>query len=136
LVVHGTEVPPPENPPASPSGLAATAVSSSRIDLAWSDNSDDESGFRIERSTNGSDWSQIATVGANVKSYSATGLSASTTYYFRVRAYNAAGHSGYSNVSTATTEDPTQTGDKPGAHNTGPTDPDLLVSRGSITTTH
>jgi len=85
-------------------GLTAAAASSSQINLAWSDNSSDETGFKIERSlTATSGFAQIATVGANATSYSNTGLSASTTYYYRVRAYNGAGDSAYSNPASATT---------------------------------
>ena len=48
-------------------------------------------------------FAQIATVGANVTSYSNTGLSSNTSYRYRVRAYNASGNSGYSNIAKATT---------------------------------
>jgi hypothetical protein len=97
----GTD-PDPVNPPAAPSGLTATSVSSSGINLSWADNSTDETGFRIERHSGGS-FVQVATVGAGVTSYSDTGLSASTTYTYRVRAYNSAGNSAYSNEASATT---------------------------------
>jgi len=89
--------------PAAPSGLAATAVSRSQINLAWGDNSSNEDGFRIEQSTNGTTFAEIATVGANVKAYQSTGLSANKTYYYRVRAYNAGGSSAYSNTAKAKT---------------------------------
>jgi titin len=99
--VHVTVNLPPA-PPAAPGNLSATAVSSNRIDLAWSDNSTNEDGFAIERSTDGVNFSQITTVTANLTSYSNTGLAASTTYSYRVRAFNNAGSSGYSNVASAT----------------------------------
>jgi hypothetical protein len=92
-------------PPAAPSDLGTTAVSSEQIDLSWMDNADNEDGFRIERSPDGSAWSVLATVGGGVSSYADTGLAASTTYYYRVQAYNGAGDSAYSNVASATTED-------------------------------
>jgi hypothetical protein len=100
------ETPLPPTPPAAPTGLGATAVSSSQINLNWTDNSDNETGFRIERCTGDgcNTFAQIATVGANVTSYSNTGLSASTTYKYRVRAYNSGGDSAYSNVADATTQ--------------------------------
>ena len=92
-------------PPAAPSSLAATAASSSQINLTWTDNATNEAGFKIERSLTGtSGWSQIATVAANVTSFSNTGLTASTTYHYRVRANNSAGDSAYSNTSNATTQ--------------------------------
>jgi Tol biopolymer transport system component len=94
--------------PAAPSSLAATAASTSQINLAWTDNSTNEDGFRIERCTGASctNFAQIATVGANATSYQNTGLAAGTTYRYRVRAFNAAGNSAYSNIAAATT-DPT-----------------------------
>jgi hypothetical protein len=90
--------------PNAPTGLTATAVSQHQINLAWTDNATNESGFKIERSpfAPGS-WTQIATVGANVTTYPNTGLASGTTYYYRVRAWNAAGDSGYSNEAHATT---------------------------------
>jgi titin len=90
-------------PPAAPSALTATAVSSNRVDLSWTDNAGNETGFLIERSPDGINFTQIATVGANVTTYSNTGLTASTTYYYRVRATNSAGNSAYSNTANATT---------------------------------
>jgi len=90
--------------PAAPSGLSASAASSSQIDLSWTDNSSGESGFKIERKTgSGGTYSEIATVSASVISYSNTGLSEATAYYYRMRAYNLAGNSDYSNEANATT---------------------------------
>jgi hypothetical protein len=89
--------------PSAPASLTATAVSTSRIDLAWSDTSSNEDGFRVERSTDGTTFSVVATLGAGVTSYQSTGLASATTYSYRVRAFNAAGESIASNVATATT---------------------------------
>jgi fibronectin type 3 domain-containing protein len=90
--------------PASPTGLAAAAISTSQLDLSWSDVSF-ETTYKIERSLDGSSgWTQIGTTGANVTTYSDTGLSTSTTYYYRVLASNAAGDSGYSSSASATTD--------------------------------
>ncbi len=87
-----------------PSNLTATAVSETQIDLSWNDNSDNESGFKLERSPGGADiWTQIATVEANVTTYADTELTCETTYDYRVRAYNTSGDSDYSNIATATT---------------------------------
>lgn len=91
--------------PTAPSGLAATASSSSQINLSWTDNSANETAFKVERATaSAGPWSEIAgTLAANTTTYSATGLSASTTYYFRVRASNTAGDSTYTATASATT---------------------------------
>jgi len=90
--------------PYAPSDLAAAATSSSQIDLTWTDNSVNESGFRIQRSADGTNWSDLTTVGADVTSYPDTGLSATTTYYYRVDANNAYGNSAFSNPANATTQ--------------------------------
>lgn len=94
------------NPPAAPSNLSTTAVSQSEIDLTWADNSTDEDGFEMERSPDGSTgWTQIGTLIADTTSYSDTGLSSGTTYYYRIRAFNVAGNSTYSNISNTSTPD-------------------------------
>jgi hypothetical protein len=63
-----------------------------------------ETGHKIERAPAAAGtFVQIATVGANVKTYTNTGLSANTTYYYRVRGYNAVGNSAYSNTASAKT---------------------------------
>lgn len=84
-----------------PSNLVATTVSASQINLSWADNSATESGFKIERSAGGGGYSEIATVGANVTTYANPSLAPGTTYTYRVRAYNGAGASEYSNPSSA-----------------------------------
>ncbi|MDO9535639.1 MAG: fibronectin type III domain-containing protein [Bacillota bacterium] len=89
--------------PAAPLNLAAETVSTSQINLTWTDNSNNETGFRIERKISGGSYSQIAVVGANVKAYSDKNLSTNTTYYYRVRAYNSIGNSTYSNEASAGT---------------------------------
>lgn len=95
--------------PATPKELTATGVSSSQITLEWMDNSHNEQGFKIERSFNGtSGWTQIAAVDAGTDAaglknrYYDTGLSDLTEYYYRVRACNIGGDSGYSNTANAT----------------------------------
>jgi hypothetical protein len=88
----------------SPSALTATAVSSSQINLTWTDNSASESGYKIEQSpVDDLHFTEIAIVGPNVTVYSATGLSEATKYYYRVRAYNAIATSAYCSEKNATT---------------------------------
>ncbi len=90
---------------AGPSNLEATAVSYSGIELTWEDNSDNETGFKIERRTSGGSYKQIATVDENTTSYTNTGLAGNIKYYYRVRAYGTEGNSLYSNEVSATTMD-------------------------------
>lgn len=90
--------------PAAPTNLVATTVSSSAIDLSWTDASSNESVFKIERRTGAAGtFAQIGTVGANGTTYSDTGLSPSTSYSYRIRAAGAGGDSAYSNTATAST---------------------------------
>ena len=90
--------------PNTPSGLTAKALSSTQIQLAWTDNSTDETYFYIERKTGaGGTYSQITYVGANVTTYTNTSLTQGTEYYYRVRAYNTGGASPSSNTINATT---------------------------------
>jgi hypothetical protein len=92
---------------AAPSNLVATAVSSTQINLTWTDNSTGETAFLIERSRDGVNWTQVAVVGPNITSFHNTGLKRRTKYYYRVRATSTATnptvYSGYSNVASATT---------------------------------
>lgn len=90
--------------PAAPSNLAASALSDTEITISWADNSDNETGFRLERSIDAKSWYEFAVVGSNVKSFTDTGLAAATSYYYRVRAYNSNGNSSYSNTVSSTTQ--------------------------------
>lgn len=89
--------------PANPSGLSASGISTSEIDLAWIDRSNNESGFYVDRSSDGINYSQVATLAANTTSYRDVSLIANTLYYYRVRAWSGSGLSNYSNVATAST---------------------------------
>src|SRR5262245_27682917 len=79
--------------PTAPSSLTATALSSSQIRLTWTDNSYNEFGFKVERSTDGVNFTQIDTVSADGQAYLNTALNSNTRYYYRVRASNFAGNS-------------------------------------------
>lgn len=79
----------------APSNPVATAVSTSKINITWADNSDNELGFEIWRSLSpGSGFVNVGTVPANTTSYSdSIGLLSSTTYFYRVRAIGSEGES-------------------------------------------
>lgn len=95
----------PLQPPAAPSTLRIMQVERRSIELAWNDNSNNETGFIIQRATNSSFTSGLRTftVGANIKTFNDTGLSSFTRYYYRVRAFNSQGNSAYSNTVDART---------------------------------
>lgn len=90
-------------PPSPPTGLSGSTPAFDRIDLTWADNSPDESGFVVQRATGGGAFSDRATLAANVTSFADTGLQGGTSYSYRVRAFNSAGASAYSNQVTVVT---------------------------------
>jgi hypothetical protein len=98
-----TPTPTPGQTPAAPTNLVATTISSNQVAVAWTDNANNETGFQIQRSSNGLNFALIASVGANVTTYTNSGLVAGTTYYYRARAYNSRGNSALSNIANATT---------------------------------
>ncbi|WP_145986684.1 reprolysin-like metallopeptidase [Methylocaldum marinum] len=89
--------------PTAPASMTAASDSSSSIALSWADNSGDEIGFKVQRSQDGVNWSEIASLGGNVTHFTNTGLSAGATYSYRVYAYNSIGNSAFSNTASATT---------------------------------
>jgi hypothetical protein len=87
---------------APPTNLTASGESESDIALEWTDNSSTEQGFKIERRKSEDDsWEEIAQVSGS--SYSDGGLDKSTSYMYRVRAYNTAVNSEYSDTAYAST---------------------------------
>ena len=90
-------------PPSGPTFLDAEAISSSQVDLRWTDTSDTETAFHIERAIGGGGFTEIKTVAADVTAYSDVTTSGDTTYAYRVRAKNAAGFSVFSNTDAVTT---------------------------------
>ena len=73
--------------------------------LGWSDNASNETGHLVERSDNGVNFAQIASLGSNATSYSDNALESQSTYWYRVRAFNALGTSVASEVVSVTTLD-------------------------------
>jgi subtilisin family serine protease len=121
-------------PPDAPTGLTADAAASSVIDLGWTDNSNNETGFRIERKT-GVDgtYSLIATLGQDATAYSDTGLAGLTDYFYRVYAYNSTlGNSDYSNEANASTPSGSNDSDSdgvPDVDDDSPADPAIATPR-------
>ncbi|MBA7631070.1 hypothetical protein ES703_38597 [subsurface metagenome] len=101
---------PDTTPPAAPTGLTATAVSSSQINLDWTNNTEtDLASYNVYRSTTSGFTPGTGNFVANttVSSYSDTGLSASTTYYYKVTAVDTSNNeSDPSAQASATTEAP------------------------------
>jgi hypothetical protein len=91
--------------PGAPSSLAASAVSADAVRLAWSDNATDESGFRVERSGDGVEFAEVATLAAGTTAFTDSGLSPRTSYWYRVDAFNGLGHSEFSPVVSVATPD-------------------------------
>lgn len=89
--------------PIAPNSLVLTSRNMTSIGLQFSDNSINETGFKIERSINGGTWMQINTLLANQTSYLDTELTCNMNYAYRVRAYNLYGDSSYSNTLTSST---------------------------------
>jgi len=103
----GPSIPAPTTAPSAPSqlavGVSASSPTSSLV-LTWVDTATNETGYRVERSPNGSSFSQIAQLGSGAASYVDSGLTSGTAFYYRVSAYNSGGASGYSNMASGQTQ--------------------------------
>lgn len=109
-VVCATTQAPPVSVPSPPTDLLLQVISARQINMIWKDNSNNETGFRVERSEDGGrTWTKISDERENATSFDNTGLSPDKQYCYRVQAVNGAGGSRYSNEPCATTQP-----DKPG----------------------
>ena len=105
LTIIDNDGPPPSTPPAAPTNLTATAQSGSEIDLAWTDNANNETGFSIESRTPSGTYQEISTVAANVTTFAVTALDPAKLFFFRVRATGSGStFSAYSNEASEATE--------------------------------
>jgi len=89
--------------PVAPSGLTITTLLSNKIIIAWTDNSNNETGFKIQRKGATGGYTDLTTTGANASTYSDITVTDGTLYYYRVCATNSAGDSAYSNEVSGTT---------------------------------
>lgn len=104
-VDNGTGPPPELDPPiGDPAPMSASPVSSSEINLGWTDGFGNENGFTVDRSLDGSSWSQIEDLPAGSTGFQDSGLDSLTHYFYRVRAYNLDGFSGYAYADGTTLE--------------------------------
>ena len=103
--------------PRYPTRLRAVGASPYEINLSWQNNSSSETGFDVQRRLEGSaDWVEIGTTPAGTTRFSDGGLVPATRYHYRVRAFNNAASSTFSNEASATTHvllPPTVTGFTP-----------------------
>lgn len=90
--------------PPAPSGLSAYALSASQIQLNWTDNSNNEQGFLIERRQYNGAFKEINKAGANTNRYTDSGLSPNQQYFYRIRSYNNNGSSPYTDIKSVTTK--------------------------------
>ena len=90
-------------PPAAPTDLKATGMDGPAVDLAWTDHSAVEDGYRVERSDNGAAFTTVGYLSANSTSYRDIYVNTTTAYSYQVRAYKDGGFSGYANVASAET---------------------------------
>jgi hypothetical protein len=92
--------------PLAPGNLTGTVVSTTQINLSWTDNSTNEDGYKIERKTGNGNYAVVGSMGADLTTYNDLGLTPNTSYTYRVYAYNSAGNSlQYSNEVTVSTQD-------------------------------
>lgn len=85
-------------PPMPPTSLAATAAAGGKSTVSWRDNSNNESGFRLQRASDAAFTIDLVnlSIRANSTKYNDSRLTPGATYYYRIQSYNAAGYSGYS----------------------------------------
>jgi hypothetical protein len=118
-------------PPAAPTNLVATLNSSSSIRLNWANVPTNELGWELQRSLDGTSFSSLATLGANLTNYTNGSLQLFTTYHYRVRATNSVGTSDWSPITVLSTG----TNALPTIAITTPTNSTALFSGSNLTVT-
>jgi hypothetical protein len=100
-ILTGSSCSAPTSPPGS---VASTGTTTTSVSLSWTDNSTNEDGFQVEyKASSSSTWLVFTTTSANATSATVTGLTAGTSYDFRVAAKNAYGLSSYGTVTGIST---------------------------------
>ncbi len=99
----------PPLPPNTPSNLAVTGAAQNSLTLSWQDNSSDETGFKIYK-WDGASFVYLASVGANVTTFTDAGLNCGATYFYEVSAYNGAGESPHTPWASGVTDSCPSTG--------------------------
>lgn len=99
-----------DSPPGAPDTLLAVAITDDKINLTWKDHANNEHGFKIFRSIDGTDFSKIDEIGNNRESYTDTDLRGNRKYWYKVCAWNSWGNSDFSNKSSDTTPPNAPTG--------------------------
>jgi uncharacterized protein (TIGR02145 family) len=104
LIIYGCSSSTDENTtaiPNTPTNLIGVAISTTQINLSWTDNSTNETGFKIERKIGSGTYAVVGTTGIDINTFSDIGLMPNTTYTYRVYSYNTVGNSTpYSNELT------------------------------------
>jgi hypothetical protein len=90
-------------PPAAPSGLTATVVSATEIDLTWTDNRTNETALEVYRQTSSGAYTLLAVLPPGSTRFADTGVTPKTSYSYQVRAANDVWASAYTNVASAST---------------------------------
>jgi len=92
--------------PLAPTNLTGSVISTTQINLNWTDNATNEDGYKIERKTGSGNYAVVGSTASNMTTFNDLGLTPNTSYTYRVYAFNSAGNSiQYSNEVTISTQD-------------------------------
>jgi hypothetical protein len=101
LLLPNATLPEAVSSPAPIAGLSGSALTSSTVSLSWTDAASDENGVKIDRSTDGTTWNQIASLDANAVSFTES-VTQAMRYIYRVAPFNVKGYAPYAEVEVTT----------------------------------